>query len=108
MEDENDGSLKKTMAIAVGVAISSLGGLALGGAIGAAYTKPKTAYSVLDLNNDGIADFVFENGNNKVPPFGVRDENKLIYVPASEMEKRQKDSVIKVDYDRIEELLNKQ
>jgi len=55
-------SLKKIMAITVGVAISFLGGLALGGVTGAAYAKPKKAYSVSDLNNDGLADFVYERG----------------------------------------------
>ncbi|MDI6737636.1 MAG: hypothetical protein QME12_03910 [Nanoarchaeota archaeon] len=70
---------------------------------------PKAAYSVPDLNQDSIDDFVIErNDSHKYPLFGIREGDKLIYLPASEMEERQKDAVIKVDYERIEDLLNKQ
>lgn len=69
----------------------------------------KSTYSVSDLNQDGISDVVIErNDGHKYPLFGLQEGDKLIYVPASEMEQRQKDAVVKVDYDRIEDLLNQQ
>ncbi|MEK6886812.1 MAG: hypothetical protein AABW88_03190 [Nanoarchaeota archaeon] len=70
---------------------------------------PKQAYTLTlqadDLNQDRIPDLVIEQGQaHKVPMYGIRDGKNIRYVSASEMMKRNPNSMI--NYKTIESKLN--
>ena len=89
-----------------------LGGLALLGTLGCngCREEPKTAYAAGDLNKDGVADIIVEAPafgyyHNRIPLYGVEKDGSVIYVSADEIKKLYPESII--DYNRIEEMLNK-
>ena len=58
-----------------------------------------------DLNQDGIYDLVIEEADGtKVPMYGIREGKRMMYFSASEMMKRDPNSVI--NYKTIESKLN--
>lgn len=73
--------------------------------------SPKQAYvQKADLNQDGVPDLIIEQRQgHKVPMYGIRKEgNKegnIMYVSALEMLKKNPKSII--NYEKIEEELNK-
>lgn len=94
--------------------MSSLGALTFGALTGLGATvvahwacSPKAVYEQkADLNGDGVQDLVLETKNGrKFALYGVKEGDKIIYVPASEMEEKNPDS--KADYTSIEKSLNK-
>jgi len=68
---------------------------------------PRTTYSAcMDLNGDGTPDMIAEQGNgHKVPLYGMREGQAIIYVSAAEITRRRPG--IHPDYRGIENALNK-
>jgi len=70
-----------------------------------AFSPKQAIIQKADLNQDGIPDLVMEKVNGtKVPMYGVKEGDEIIYVSASEMMKRNPDSII--NYETIESKLN--
>ncbi len=75
--------------------------------IGNHEAAPRTTYSAPeDLNRDGTPDTIAEQGNgHKVPLYGMREGQAIIYVSAAEITRRRPG--IHPDYGAIENGLNK-
>jgi len=68
--------------------------------------SPKQVYvQEVDFNQDGVSDLVIEKRQgHKVPMYGVHEGEDTRYISASEMRKRNPESII--DYEAIESNLN--
>lgn len=68
--------------------------------------SPKQIYSQkVDLNQDGVSDLIIEQRRgHKIPMYGVEEGDKIKYLSASEMRKRNPDQTI--NYKIIESKLN--
>jgi len=95
------------------LSIGLVGCFAIGGLIFGNLAKwalsPKQAYvqkADSDLNQDGVPDLIIEQREGyKVPMYGLREGENIMYVSASEMLKKNPNSVI--NYEKIERELNK-
>lgn len=98
--------VSKFATVTYGLMVASLSGLGIAH-LGSWALSPAKVVQTQDLNQDGIQDLIVEQGQgHKVPMYGVREGTNVVYLAAKEMEKRQKDSVVKIDYASIEAKLN--